>query len=42
MGKDLEGSGHGLIKVISWHLPAENKKNHENPLDGIVSALAKD
>jgi hypothetical protein len=26
--KDLEGSGRGLIEVLTWHLPG-NGKNHE-------------
>lgn len=27
--KDLEGSGYGLIKVQSWHLPGGIEKNHK-------------
>jgi hypothetical protein len=29
-GEDLEGSGHGLIKVLSWHLPGVTEENHKN------------
>jgi hypothetical protein len=29
-GKDLEGSGHSPIEVLSWRLPG-GQENHENP-----------
>jgi hypothetical protein len=28
-GKDLEGSSHGLIKVISLHLPGRNEEKYK-------------
>jgi hypothetical protein len=28
-GKDLEGSGHGLIEVLSQHVTKGTRKNHE-------------
>jgi hypothetical protein len=31
-GKDLEGNGHGLIKVLYWHLPEGNEETHEKPV----------
>jgi hypothetical protein len=27
--KDLEGNSHGLIKVLSWHLPGKTEENHK-------------
>jgi hypothetical protein len=30
MGKNLEGSGYALIKVLPRHLPGRNEKNHED------------
>jgi hypothetical protein len=30
LGKDLEGSGRGLIKVLSWRLPGGTEENHVN------------
>jgi hypothetical protein len=30
-GKDLEGSDHGLIEVLSRHVIGETEKNHYNP-----------
>jgi hypothetical protein len=30
---DLEGIVHGLIKLLSWNLPGEIKKNHEEAAD---------
>jgi hypothetical protein len=32
--KDLEGTDHGLIEILPWHLPGETKKNHEQPQSG--------
>jgi hypothetical protein len=32
--KDLEGSRHGLIVVISWHLPGGIEENHEKLQSG--------
>jgi hypothetical protein len=29
MGKDLEGSGHDLISILSWHLPLELRSTME-------------
>jgi hypothetical protein len=29
-GKDLEGSGDGIIEVLSRNLPREGEENHEN------------
>jgi hypothetical protein len=34
MGKDMEGSGHGLIKVLPWHLPGGTEENREKPQSG--------
>jgi hypothetical protein len=28
-GKDVEGSGRGLIEVVSWNLPGGNPEMHE-------------
>jgi hypothetical protein len=36
-GKDLEGSGCGLIEVLSQHLPRGTVENHDNLR--VVSAL---
>jgi hypothetical protein len=27
-GEDLGGSGHGLLEVLSWHLPVGTEGNH--------------
>jgi hypothetical protein len=27
VGKDLEGNGHAIIKVIFWHLPGGTEEN---------------
>jgi hypothetical protein len=27
---DLEGSGHGIFKVLSWHSTAGTEENHKN------------
>jgi hypothetical protein len=31
IGKDLEGSGHGLIGLLSGHLPGETEQNQNIP-----------
>jgi hypothetical protein len=36
----LEESGHGLIRVLSWHLPGEIEEYHEKPVR-IARVLAK-
>jgi hypothetical protein len=36
----LEGSGHGLIKVLSHHLPGGNEENYEKPVR-IAGVLAE-
>jgi hypothetical protein len=33
-GKDVEGTGHGLIVVLSQHLPGGIEENHETPQSG--------
>jgi hypothetical protein len=33
IGKDFEGSGRGLIVVLSWHFPRETKANYEKHQD---------
>jgi hypothetical protein len=30
IGMDLEGSGYGLIEVLSWYLYGETEENHDN------------
>jgi hypothetical protein len=30
MGKNLEGSSHGLIEVLFHHFPGETEEDHEN------------
>jgi hypothetical protein len=30
-GKDLEGNGHSLIEVLSWHFPAGSEEKYEKP-----------
>jgi hypothetical protein len=34
IGRDLEGSGHGLIEVLYQHLFRGTEENHEIPLPG--------
>jgi hypothetical protein len=29
--KDLDGSGHGVLKVLPQHFPGYTEQNHENP-----------
>jgi hypothetical protein len=29
-GKDLEGSSHSLIEVLTWHLSGRTDENHKN------------
>jgi hypothetical protein len=31
IGKDVEGSGYGLIKLLSLHLTGRTEENHEKP-----------
>jgi hypothetical protein len=31
IGKDLEGSGYGIIEEISWNLPVGIRKTSQNP-----------
>jgi hypothetical protein len=28
--KNVEGSGHGLIQILSWNLPGETEEDHGN------------
>jgi hypothetical protein len=30
IGEDVQGSGHGLIRVLSWHLPGGFEENDKN------------
>ena len=30
--KDLEGSDHGVIEVLSWNLDGGTEKSHQKPL----------
>jgi hypothetical protein len=39
MEKDLEGSGRGIIEVLSQNLLGETKENHENPSLKITCVL---
>jgi hypothetical protein len=32
LGKDLEGSDRGLMRVLSWNLPERTEENHAKPL----------
>jgi hypothetical protein len=34
IGKDLEGSSHGLNKVLMWHLTRRTEENREKPVSG--------
>lgn len=34
IGKDGEGSGHGLTQSTTWHLPGGTEKIHEKPQAG--------
>jgi hypothetical protein len=34
MNDDLEGSGCGLINLLSWHLPGEAEESHEELRSG--------
>jgi hypothetical protein len=27
--KDVEGSGHGIMEVLSWNLPGRAEENHK-------------
>jgi hypothetical protein len=29
----LEASSHGLVEVLSWHLPGGTEKNHEKDVN---------
>jgi hypothetical protein len=40
-GQDLEGSGQGPIKVLSWHLTGGNEENHKKTSARIASVSAK-
>jgi hypothetical protein len=31
IGKDMEGSSHGIIEVLSWHLARRAWKHNETP-----------
>jgi hypothetical protein len=41
IGKDLEGRGHGLIEVLSEHLPRGTEENHWEPQSGSSMSLTK-
>jgi hypothetical protein len=34
IGKDFEGNSHGLIEVLSQHLPGGTEESHINPQAG--------
>jgi hypothetical protein len=34
MGKAIKAVGMASFEVLSWHLPGETKKNHENSQSG--------
>jgi hypothetical protein len=40
IGKDLEGSSHGPVKILSWYLPGRSKENHGNlRLGGVLADI---
>ena len=39
-GKGIEGNGHGLLKVLTWHLQGGMEENNEKPVT-IVSLPSK-
>jgi hypothetical protein len=41
IGKDLEGSGHGLLEVLPLHIPGWTEKKHTIKTVGIADAPAK-
>jgi hypothetical protein len=44
MGKDLEGSGHGLIEVLSRNSPGVTEENHEKTpvrIAGVPAVLTR-
>jgi hypothetical protein len=38
LSKNLEGNGHGLIKILSWHLPGRMKENHKTLQPGYLAS----
>jgi hypothetical protein len=34
IGKDLEGTGHGIIEVLPQNLPGDTDENHGIPQSG--------
>jgi hypothetical protein len=32
--KDLEGDGHGIVGVLSWHLPGRIQENYDKHQEG--------
>jgi hypothetical protein len=36
IGKDLEGSDHGLIEVLSQHFPGKTEESRKRPQDSRV------
>jgi hypothetical protein len=41
LGKDLEGSDHGLIEVLSLYLPGGFEENQEKPQSAGVPVVAR-
>jgi hypothetical protein len=39
IGKDLEGSWYGLIKVLSWQLSKQTKEDHELRIAGVAAKI---
>jgi hypothetical protein len=44
MRNNLEESNHGLVEVLSRHLPEETEQNHEKPVrtDGVPAEIRAD
>jgi hypothetical protein len=34
----LEGSSHGIIKILFWNLPGQTEENHKNPQGNMRSS----
>jgi hypothetical protein len=41
IGNDLEGSGRGLIEVLSWHVTGGAEREHEESQVRITSVLTE-
>jgi hypothetical protein len=39
--KRPEGTDHGIIKILSWHLPGRSGEKHKNTSDRIANVPAK-